>query len=387
MNFTFNEEQGLLAESARGFFESYDSAAVRAAFASEAGYDQARWRRLIDELGWTGIAVPENDGGLGLGQVELAIVQLEMGRALYASPFFSSICLAASAILAAGSAAQRQQLLPALISGDSIAALACTGSQGRPGCAGVEAVLTPASGGFTLSGEAGFVVFGHAADLLVIAARAPGSSGTDGISLLALPRATAGIGVEKLESLDLTRPYAKLRFDNVAVPAEAVLGEPGKAAAAFERALALANIALAAETVGGAERCLAFTTEYAKQRHQFGRPIGSFQAIKHRLADMMVLVEASKSAVYYAACTADEAPEQLAEAAAVAKAFCADAFFKCAGDAIQLHGGIGFTWEHDAHLFFKRARASMNLLGDPIHQREQVAELLFSGALPLTAAR
>lgn len=387
MNFTFSEEQGLLAASARGFFEQYDSAAVRAAFAGDAGYDAALWRRLIDELGWTGIAVPEAEGGLGLGMVELCIVQQEMGRALYASPFFSSICLAATAIVAAGSAAQRAAWLPALVAGEHIGALACTGAKGRPGCEGVAAVLTPAGSGFTLNGEAGFVVFGHAADLLVVAARAPGSSGADGISLLALPRSTAGIAVEKLEALDVTRPYAKLRFDEVAVPAEAVLGEPGRAGAALERTLALGNIALAAEQVGGAERCLAFTTEYAKQRHQFGRPIGSFQAVKHRLADMMVLVEASKSAVYYAACTAAEAPEQLAEASAVAKAFCADAFFKCAGDAIQLHGGIGFTWEHDAHLFFKRARASMNLLGDPIHQRERVAKLLFDGALPLTAAR
>jgi alkylation response protein AidB-like acyl-CoA dehydrogenase len=387
VNFTFNEEQGLLAESARSFFQQYDSAAVRAAFASEAGYDAALWRRLIDELGWTGIAVPEACGGLGLGMVELCIVQLEMGRALYASPFFSSICLAANAVLAAGTEAQHRQWLPELVTGNRVAALACTGSQGRPGCEGVEAVLTPAGTGFTLSGEASFVVFGHVADLLVIAARAPGSSGVDGISLIALPSDTAGIDVKKLEALDVTRPYTRLRFDAVAVPAEAVLGEPGAAAPALLRTLALGNIALAAEQVGGAERCLTFTTEYAKQRHQFGRPIGSFQAIKHRLADMMVLVEASKSAVYYAGCTAAEAPEQLAEAAAVAKAFCADAFFKCAGDAIQLHGGIGFTWEHDAHLFFKRARASANLLGDPIHQREQVAQLLFSGALPLTAAR
>jgi alkylation response protein AidB-like acyl-CoA dehydrogenase len=219
--------------------------------------------------------------------------------------------------------------------------------------------------------------------LLIVAARAPGSNGVNGISLLALPTTLPGVRIEPLATMDLTRPYASIAFDAVEVAAEQVLGAAGEAGSAFSRAQALGNIALAAEQCGGAEKCLAFATDYAKQREQFGRAIGSFQAIKHKLADMMVLVEAAKSAVYYAACTADENPEQLFEAAAVAKAYCADAFFKCAGEAIQIHGGIGYTWEHDAHLYFKRARASMNLLGDSRHQRETIAEQLFSGTIEL----
>lgn len=284
-----------------------------------------------------------------------------------------------------------KKLLPPLASGQCIAAFACTGPQGRPGPDGIEAFLTPiANGKFILSGSASFVVFGRSANLLIIAARAIGSSGANAISLLAVPAATRGIDIQKLAVMDLTRPYATLIFNNVEIGAEFILGEAGQAGDAFQKALALGNIALAAEQTGGAEKCLTFATEYAKQREQFGRAIGSFQAIKHKLADMMVMVEAAKSAVYYAACTADAPvsqlkPAQLLEAAAVAKAYCADAFFKCAGEAIQIHGGIGYTWEHDAHLYFKRARASLNLLGDSRFQREQLAAQLFSGEIALLA--
>jgi alkylation response protein AidB-like acyl-CoA dehydrogenase len=385
MNFIFSEQQAQLQEIARRFCaEHSDSARVRAAMASESGFDASVWARLVGELGWGGIAVPESHGGLGLGQLEIAIVQQEMGRRLLASPFLASIGLAIPALLAAGSETQRAHFVPALAGGERIAAFACTGERGKPGAPGVEALLTPgADGRFRLSGSASFVVFGHVADLFIIAARRPGSSGDDGISLLALPRDTPGLAVEKLRMLDLSRPCARLSFDAVDVPAEAVLGEPEQAAAALRRTLAIGAIAIAAEQVGGAERCLEFTVEYAKQREQFGRPIGSFQAVKHKLADMMVLVEAAKSAVYYAACAADEDDAQLQEAAAVAKSFCSDAFSRCAGAAIQLHGGIGITWEHDAHLYFKRARASSNLLGDVRHQREQIARGLFDADQPL----
>ena len=385
MNFIFSEQQVQLQDIARRFCaENSDSARVRAAMASADGFDAAVWMRLAGELGWGGIAVPERYDGLGLGQLEIAIVQQEMGRRLLPSPFLASIGLALPALLAAGNEDQKAQIVPALASGERIAALACTGERGRPGLDGIDAVLSRvAGGGFSLSGSASFVVFGHAADIFVVAARRPGSVGGEGISLLLLPRDTAGLSVEKLATLDSTRPYARLRFDAVAVSADAVLGAPEHAAAAVQRTLAIGAIAIAAEQVGGAERCLEFTTEYAKQREQFGRPIGSFQAVKHKLADMMVLVEAAKSAVYYAACAADEDGAQLLEAAAVAKSFCSDAFSRCAGAAIQLHGGIGITWEHDAHLYFKRARSSSNLLGDVHYQRERIAGGLFDGDQPL----
>jgi alkylation response protein AidB-like acyl-CoA dehydrogenase len=385
MNFIFSEQQSQLQEIARRFCAEYsDPARVRAAMASATGFDASVWARLVGELGWGGIAVPEELDGLGLGQLEIAIVQQEMGRRLLASPFLASIGLAIPALLAGASESQRAQYIPALATGEQLAALACTGERGRPGVDGIEAILAPgANGDFQLSGNASFVVFGHAADIFIVAARRAGSVGIDGISLLVLPRDTAGITIEKLMMLDLTRPCARLSFDTVEVPAAALLGEAGQAGPALQRTLAIGAIALAAEQVGGAERCLEFTVEYAKQREQFGRPIGSFQAVKHKLADMMVLVEAAKSAVYYAACAADEDDAQLQEAAAVAKSFCADAFNRCAGAAIQLHGGIGITWEHDAHLYFKRARASSNLLGDIRHQREQIARGLFDADRPL----
>lgn len=388
MDFTFDEQQRQLQESAQAFFaEHADSAALRRTIAADTPFDAAMWRRVAGEMGWSGIGIPEQYGGLDLGPIEIAIVQQEMGRTLHASPFFINNAIVAPALLAAGNDAQRAAWLPRLADGSSIAAFACTGPQGLPGTDGIAAVLGPRDGGYTLDGEAGFVAFGAQADLLLVAARAPGSSGRDGISLLVLPRDLPGIRCAPLATMDLTRPYASLVFDAVAIDTAHVLGATGEAGALFERVLALGNIALAAELTGGAEKCLAFATEYAKQREQFGRAIGSFQAIKHKLADMMVLVEAAKSAAYYAACTADAAADaaQLAEAAAVAKSYCGDAFFKCAAEAIQIHGGIGYTWEHDAHLYFKRARAAQNLLGDSRHQRESIAEQLFSGALPLFA--
>lgn len=380
MDFSLNEEQLLLQSSARRFFtEHATSAEVRAAATSALGYDATVWARLAGDMGWTAITTPEAYGGLGLGQVELALVMEEMGRTLYPSPYLASVALAQPALLHAGNEAQRQRWLPALAAGECTAALASTGTTGRAGAAHIEASLTPTDGAFTLSGRAGFVVSGHTAEWLLVAAHHPGG----GLSLAMVPREAAGVRGFRLETLDLTRAYARFEFDAVTVPAEAVLGTPGQAGPALARTLALANIALAAEQLGGAEQCLHFTVAYAKQRVQFGRAIGSFQAVKHKLADMMVAVEAARSAVYYAACAADEAPALLAEAAAVAKSFCSDTFNHCASEAIQLHGGIGFTWEHDAHLYFKRARASTNLLGDAIHHREQLAAQLLDDDQPL----
>lgn len=380
MNFTFSEEQLQLQESARRFCaDRSPSAAVRRWMQDERGFDAAVWREMM-AMGWGGIAVPEQYGGLGLGQLEMAIVQQELGRTLLPSPYLSSIVLAATAILEAGSDRQCAALLPGIVAGDTIAALACSGRSGRCGAVGVDAMLARAGDDFVLEGCASFVVSGHVADLFIVAAR----GADDGaISLVALPRDTPGLSIEKLTAIDMTRPYARLTFAAVRVPVAALLGTPGGSADALARTLALGAIAVAAEQVGAAEHCLAFSVDYTKQRTQFGRPIGSFQALKHKMADMMVLVEAAKSATWYAACAADEDAGQLFEAAAVAKSYCSDAFSQCAGDAIQLHGGIGITWEHDAHLYFKRARATANLLGDPMYQREHIAAGLLDDTQPL----
>ena len=380
MDFAFTAEQNLIRDSARAFFATQASSEkVRAILQSPLGYDPAVWSQMASEMGWAGMAIPERFGGSGLGMVELSILQHEQGRRLYPSPFFATVCLAAPIITALGTEAQKSELLGRIAAGQARMAVALTGPRGIPGCAGITAELQRTGKGLRLRGESSFVIYGHAYDVLLVAARAPRTHADEGVSVIVVEAGTPGVSVERLTMLDLTRPMAHLEFD-IEVDAQSVLGEAGDAGQGLEDSLQLARIALAAEAVGGAEWTLEMTTAYAKQRIQFGRPIGSFQAVKHRLADMMVLLEAARSASWYAACVADEQPGELAEAAAIAKASCSDAFFDCAANAIQLHGGIGFTWEHDAHLYFKRARAVSTLLGDPAWQREQLACLLTGGA-------
>ncbi len=381
MQFAHTEEQQLIRDSARSFLaENADAARVRAVMAAPGGYDVGLWQRMSAELGWTGLAIPQAYGGAGLGWVELCILQEEQGRRLVASPFFATAALAAPLIQGAASEAQRQRLLAGIAAGELRIACALGGPDGRPPCEGVSVELSPRAEAFALRGVSEFVIHGDSADELLILARAPGSAGESGISVAIVPADSAGIRITPHVMLDLTRPMSRVEFADVAVGREQLLGEPGAAAPAVQRALHLARIALASEALGGAEHVLEITTDYVRQRVQFGRPIGSFQAIKHRLADMMIEVEAAKSAAWYAACVADEGSEELAEAAAIAKSYCCDAFFACAANAIQLHGGIGFTWEHEAQLYFKRARATATLLGSPAWQRERLARLIASGA-------
>ena len=224
------------------------------------------------------------------------------------------------------------------------------------------------------------MIHADVADVLVVAARAAGSRGTDGVSLVVVRPDDASVSIERITMLDQTRPMSRVQFKSVALAPGAILGEPGEAGLALATALARAQAALAAEQLGGAEAALEIATEHAKTRIQFDRPIGSFQVVKHRLADMMVATEAARSAAYYAACAADELPEEFEEAAAVAGSWCSETFTGCTADMIQLLGGVGFTWEHVAHLYFKRARASSTLLGSPAWHRERVAARL----LPVT---
>jgi alkylation response protein AidB-like acyl-CoA dehydrogenase len=381
MQFVHTEEQRLIRESARSFLAERSGAAqVRAAISQPGGYDAQLWREMASELGWAGLAIEPACGGAGLGWVELCILQEEQGRRLTASPFFSTVALAAPIIDAAGSAAQRCALLQRIAAGEVRIGCALTGANGRPPCESIAVELRGAREPYILSGVSDFVIHGDSAELLLVLARAPGSSGASGISVAVVPAHSAGVTIHPHVMLDLTRPMSRVEFAAVAVGRDQLLGEPGGAAEAVQRGLDLARIALASEALGGAERVLEMTTEYAKQRIQFGRPIGSFQAIKHRLADMMVQVEAAKSAAWYAACVAQERSDELAQAAAIAKSYCGEAFFDCAADAIQLHGGIGFTWEHEAQLYFKRARASAMLLGSPAWQRERLVRLFAPGA-------
>jgi len=382
VQFVHTEEQRLIRDSARALLAGRAGPAqLRAALSEPGSYDRELWRAMV-ELGWTGLALPEDCGGAGLGWVELCILQEEQGRFLVASPFFATSALAAPLISASANATQRRALLTRIARGEVRIACALNGTDGRPPPEGISVSLETRAGGFTLRGVSDFVIHADSADLLLVLARAPHAQGAEGISVAVIPAASAGVTIHPHVMLDLTRPMSRVELNGVIVEPQQILGEAGAAGTAIAEALDRARIALASEALGGAERVLEMTTAYVKERVQFGRPIGSFQAIKHRLADMMIEVEAAKSAAWYAACVADERPEELSEAAAIAKSYCCDAFFDCAANAIQLHGGIGFTWEHDVHFYFKRARATAMLLGSPAWQRERLVRHFASGAAP-----
>jgi alkylation response protein AidB-like acyl-CoA dehydrogenase len=381
----FTEEQEELRATARAFLAEHSSSErVRAAMESEAGYDADTWKRIGAELGWTAVTLPEACGGLGLGAVELAALLEAMGEALLCAPFFATVCLGAQALLEAGGPEQQAEHLAGVAAGRTLATLAWTDGSGAQGADAVAVSARRASGGgdFVLSGRLPHVLDGHVADLVVVAARAPGSAGAAGVSLFAVPASAPGLARRALPTLDRTRRLAELELRDVRVPAGALLGAEGAGAAALERTLDRARVALAAEQVGGAQRCLDLAVAYAKQRVQFGRPIGSFQAIKHRLAEMMVRVESARSAAWWAAGVAAESGSgakdaaQLEEAASLAKAWGSEAFFHCAAECLQVHGGVGFTWEYDVHLYLKRARAGEGFLGEPAWHRERVARRL-----------
>jgi alkylation response protein AidB-like acyl-CoA dehydrogenase len=320
------------------------------------------------------VVIPEEYGGLGLSYVELIALMEEMGAALLCAPFLSSVCLAGNALIIGGTEAQKQEHLPGIAEGTTVGTLAYMEANGRSDATGIEAVARSDGGDFILSGAKSFVLDGHTAGLLLVAARRPESSGEEGISLFVVPSDSRGIERRLLPTMDQTRKQAELSLNDVRLPASALMGEEGEGWKTLSGALDLAAVALAAEQVGGAQRCLDMSVEYAKERVQFGRPIGSFQAIKHKCADMMVEVESARSASYYAGWAAAEDTEDLPVAAALAKAFCSDTYFRCAAQSVQIHGGVGFSWEYDVHLYFKRAKSTEVLFGSPVYHRERVAQ-------------
>jgi alkylation response protein AidB-like acyl-CoA dehydrogenase len=375
MEFSFSEDQNELRRAARRFLEVESSEErVRAAMETERGFEPAVWEQLSEELAWTALTIPEAYGGLGMSYLDLHPLMEEMGRALLCSPFFSTICLGANALLLGGSEAQKEAYLPAIAAGEATATLAYAEDNQRSGADGIDATYAESSGGYTLVGSKHYVLDGHTANLIIVAARAEKSNGAEGVSLFALPVDTAGLERTWTPTMDQTRRLAKIDLGGVYVPREALLGEEGRGWVLCERTLDLARIALAAEQVGAAEMCLDMSVEYAKVRQQFGRPIGSFQAIKHKCADMLTMVESARSAAFYASALAAQGETDLSEAASSAKAFCSDTLFHCAAENIQIHGGIGFTWEHAAHMYFKRAKATETLFGPPSFHRERVAQ-------------
>lgn len=377
MDFAFSVEQEEFREVLRRFFEEKASSSeVRRMAGSPEGFDRALWKQMAEELGLQGVHVPEVYGGQGFGFLELGIVLEEMGRVLLPSPFFASSVLATAAILVAGTEEQRAGLLPGLAGGECIATLALVEPGGGWGPAQVGLVAEPDGEGYRLTGTKELVLAADVADFLIVAARLPGTVGVDGLTLCIVDGSDGGLKHISEEPLDITRPLARVEFDSARAKP---LGAPGKAAQPLATVLAQGAIALTAEMVGGAARCLDTAVEYAKVRVQFGRPIGSFQAIKHKAAEVLLDLEMARSAAYWAWWVADEDGEELFEAASLAKATCADAFHHAARENIQIHGGIGFTWEHDAHLYFKRATANDLLLGDAADHRLRLAEILGAG--------
>ena len=375
MEFAFSQDQDELRRAARRFLEVASSEKrVRAAMETEQGYDSATWQQLSEELAWTALTIPEEYGGLGMSYLDLHPLMEEMGRALLCSPFFSTICLGANALLLGGNGVQKERHLPGIAAGETTATLAYAEKNGQLDAAGIEATCSRTAAGYILRGTKSYVLDGHTADLLIVAARTENSEGAEGVSLFLVPGDADGVKRAWLPTMDQTRRLASVELNDVVVPPDALVGEEGRGWALCEQTLDLARIALAAEQVGAAEMCLDMSVEYAKVRKQFGRPIGSFQAIKHKCADMLMMIESARSAAFYASALAGQGERDLEEAASSAKAFCSDTFFHCAAENIQIHGGIGFTWEHAAHMYFKRAKAAEVLFGAPSFHRERVAK-------------
>jgi alkylation response protein AidB-like acyl-CoA dehydrogenase len=366
VDFAFSDEQEMLRSTVRTFVDrSYPESKVRELMAGESGNDPALWRQMADQLGLQGLAISEKHGGSGFGFQEVAIVMEELGRALVPAPFLASVVQAGTYLVHCGDDAAQADYLPGIADGTSIATLAIAEEAGQWD---LSRLSLTASEGAKLSGAKLFVLDGGTADLILVAAREPDG----GLSVYAVDGAAAGLTVDRPPTLDQTRKLAHLTFDDT--PARLV-GPRGGAAPALEMALHASAVALAMEAVGGAQRALDMAVGYAKIRHQFGRPIGSFQAVKHKCADMLVEVESARSAAYYGVWCASERNDELPLLASLAKSVCADAYFQVAGDNIQVHGGIGYTWEHPAHLYFKRAKSTQILLGDSAYHRDRLATL------------
>ncbi|HXE89278.1 MAG TPA: acyl-CoA dehydrogenase family protein [Hyphomicrobiaceae bacterium] len=376
MDFGFNQEQELLRNTARKFLENEcTSEFVRARMAEPAGVTDAFWAKLAEQ-GWTGLVYPEEFGGTGLGFVDLTVLMEEMGRAVMPGPFFSTL-LGGLTILEAGSAAQKKEWLTKIAAGEAKAALAFTEPNARWDAAAVAVTAREAGGKYTLSGTKLFVLDAHVADVIVVVARTRESKRSEeGLSLFLVPKGTRGLSVKLLPTMDQTRKLCEVKLEDVVVGADALMGPRDGGWTPLARVLDRATVALCAEMCGGAQRVLDMTTEYAKIRIAFGKPIGSYQGVKHKAADMLVESENAKSLTYYAAWAVDENVPEAPLAASMAKAYASDAFRKIAGAGIQLHGGIGFTWEHDLHLYFKRAKSSEFTFGDASYHRERVAQLI-----------
>ena len=368
MQFGLTETQQVLKNSAREFFSAEcPIGEVRRLMETDTAYDAALWQKMAQQ-GWTGILFAEEYGGLGLGLVETAVALEEMGRALLPGPYFSTVLMAGAAIDAAGNAEQKRKHLSRISMGEARATLALPEGDVR---------FAPAAGGFSLDGRTLFVPDAAAADFVVCAARRG-----DDLGLFIVPRDAQGLTIRLMPALDETRKLYELVLAGVHVAADDCLAAGNAAQAALDRAIAIATAGLAAEMVGGMQRVMEIAVEYAKARKQFGKPIGQFQAVQHLCADMLLLTESSRSAAYYAAWALQENSADAATAVSIAKAYASDAYREVGNRAIQVHGGMGFTWENNVHLYYKRAKASELMFGDAAYHRERIARLAIDTLCP-----
>jgi alkylation response protein AidB-like acyl-CoA dehydrogenase len=373
MDFAFNDEQREIQAGAKRLMaETASLEQVVALSETETGWDRDAYAQLA-ELGWTGLHVPEEHGGVGLTYVELIVVLEQMGGSLYPSPFFASVCLAANALIEAGDLSdENAALLAAIAGGEKTATLAYVEPGGKYRPPDVQLTAKSDGGDYVLNGKKSYVIDGTTADSVIVVART--GDGDGDIALLSVDGDAAGLTRAPAHAVDETRKLATLDFADVRVPASAVLGEAGNSWPLLNTTMQLGAVALAAESLGAAQHCFDTALTYTKDRFQFGKPIASFQAIKHICADLLMAVEGSRSAAYYAGWVAAEERDELPSIAPLAKAQVAEAFWEVARANIQLHGGIGFTYEHEAHYYYRRATSSRVLLGDTAFNREMLLQ-------------
>ncbi len=375
MDFGLSDDQELLRDSARDFLSrECPPSVVRQTAESPAGVSEALDRKIAG-MGWTGMLVPESHGGLGLGTLEMAVLLGEFGRAAVPGAFFSSSVLATSALAHAGNRDQKQEWLGELAAGRSTVTLALLEESDRLDPAGIRARATRLGSRYRLSGRKLFVPYAQSADLLLTACRTSGTDTAAGVTLFLVDRGAPGITIRPLEMMDRTRRVYEVELRNVNVERDQVLGRVGGAWPILAGVLDLAAVGLAADALGGSERVLEMAVAYTKSREQFGRPIGSFQAMKHMAAEMVADVEPARSLLWYAAHAQDALPREASRAASMAKASLCEIYARSSNRAVQMHGGIGFTWEHDLHFWFKRAKWNELAFGDPSFHRERVASL------------
>jgi alkylation response protein AidB-like acyl-CoA dehydrogenase len=376
MPLVLSEEQELLQQTARDFVrESAPVAQLRKLRDGDdpVGFSRELWREMV-ELGWPGIFLPEEIGGAGLGYAELGVVQEELGRTLAASPLFASVLLGGNAVLLAGNESQKKEVLSALVRGERLLALACQESARHDPFA-VATRAEPTRDGFRLSGEKRFVLDGHVADQLVVVARLSGGPrDRDGLALFLVDGDARGLERTRTRMVD-SRNAARVRFDGVEVDRDRALGQPGRAADVLETLYDRAAIALSAEMLGGAQQVFDKTVAYLKERKQFGVPIGSFQALKHRAAELFCEIELSRSIVLESLRAIDAGSPEVPKLASVCKARLSDAYVRAANEGVQMHGGIGMTDEEDVGLYLKRAKAAALTLGDSTYHRDRYARL------------